>query len=308
MGCLRLTCQETFTPLNVVYNDLNASDKCFLGDYRYGFQGQEGDPEIKGEGNSINFKYRMHDPRLGRFFAIDPLSPKYPHNSPYAFSENVVIHAIELEGLEKVELSGLHSIANIGVSGGQFDLSKGKNSHVKKITSQILNTELNEAYKYKLNLSITYEVIDQDPIYTDDLDEINLLESEERLTATITVINEEGEVLDTYDRTLRVLGTKNSGQGSGGAGTRSLDDEKIPYNTFYSPSGGESDSDVKYEVGDGVDTIEEGNGINRKDTFYLNPKTGKRRRQTVEFFIETEDGEVIRERRNNSGPKEINMK
>ncbi len=74
-------------------------------DYRYGFQGQEGDPEVKGEGNSVNFKYRMHDPRLGRFFAVDPLASYYPHNSPYAFSENQVINAIELEGLEKWELS-----------------------------------------------------------------------------------------------------------------------------------------------------------------------------------------------------------
>jgi len=58
------------------------------------------DNEIKGVGNSINFKYRMHDPRLGRFFAIDPLAKKYPWNSPYAFSENRVIHMVELEGLE----------------------------------------------------------------------------------------------------------------------------------------------------------------------------------------------------------------
>jgi len=49
----------------------------------------------------------MHDPRLGRFFAIDPLAPKYPHNSPYAFSENVVINAVELEGLEKVLVNKL---------------------------------------------------------------------------------------------------------------------------------------------------------------------------------------------------------
>ena len=68
--------------------------------YRYGFQGQESDDEIKGEGNSVNYKYRMHDPRIGRFFAIDPLAPKYPHNSPYAFSENMIIHCVELEGLE----------------------------------------------------------------------------------------------------------------------------------------------------------------------------------------------------------------
>lgn len=69
--------------------------------YRYGFQGQEMDDEVKGKGNSVNYKYRMHDPRIGRFFAVDPLAASYPWNSPYAFSENVVIHAVELEGLEK---------------------------------------------------------------------------------------------------------------------------------------------------------------------------------------------------------------
>ncbi len=69
-------------------------------EYRYGFQGQEMDDEVKGEGNSINFEYRMHDPRVGRFFAIDPLAGKYPYNSVYAFSENRVIDGIELEGLE----------------------------------------------------------------------------------------------------------------------------------------------------------------------------------------------------------------
>lgn len=68
--------------------------------YRYSFQGQEGDPEIKGEGNSINYKYRMHDPRLGRFFATDPLESKYPYLTPYQFSSNQPIHASELEGLE----------------------------------------------------------------------------------------------------------------------------------------------------------------------------------------------------------------
>jgi hypothetical protein len=61
------------------------------------------DDEVKGKGNSVNYKYRMHDPRVGRFFAVDPLASKYPHNSPYAFSENKVIHKIELEGLESAD-------------------------------------------------------------------------------------------------------------------------------------------------------------------------------------------------------------
>jgi RHS repeat-associated protein len=69
-------------------------------DYRYGFQGQEKDDEIKGEGNSLNYTFRMHDPRVGRFLSLDPLAKQYPHNSPYAFAENRVIDGIELEGLE----------------------------------------------------------------------------------------------------------------------------------------------------------------------------------------------------------------
>ncbi|WP_298487865.1 hypothetical protein [uncultured Maribacter sp.] len=69
-------------------------------EYRYGFQGQEKDSELKGEGNSLNYKYRMHDPRIGRFFAVDPLIGKYPYYSSYSFSGNRVIDMIELEGKE----------------------------------------------------------------------------------------------------------------------------------------------------------------------------------------------------------------
>jgi RHS repeat-associated protein len=72
----------------------------------HGFQGQLLDDDVKGEGNSVNYKYRMHDPRIGRFFSRDELSFEYPHNSPYAFSENRVIDAFELEGLEKVCFGG----------------------------------------------------------------------------------------------------------------------------------------------------------------------------------------------------------
>src|SRR5690554_2148410 len=71
--------------------------------YRYGFQGQEKDDEIKGEGNSINYKYRMHDTRVGRFLSIDPLAKKYPFYSPYVFSGNRVIDAYELEGMEPLK-------------------------------------------------------------------------------------------------------------------------------------------------------------------------------------------------------------
>jgi RHS repeat-associated protein len=69
--------------------------------YRYGFQGQEKDDELKGEGNYLNYTFRMHDPRVGRFFAVDPLTHQYPWYSPYQFSGNKVIRYVELEGMEE---------------------------------------------------------------------------------------------------------------------------------------------------------------------------------------------------------------
>jgi RHS repeat-associated protein len=75
-------------------------------DYRFGFQGQEKDDELKGDGNSLNYTFRMHDPRVGRFFAVDPLQKAFHWNSPYAFSENRVMDAFELEGAESVLIHG----------------------------------------------------------------------------------------------------------------------------------------------------------------------------------------------------------
>jgi RHS repeat-associated protein len=81
--------------------------------YRYGFQGQEKDNELKGDGNSLNYTFRMHDPRVGRFFAVDPLTKKYPYLTPYQFSSNQPVHAQELEGLESSnELGGNYAYDN----------------------------------------------------------------------------------------------------------------------------------------------------------------------------------------------------
>ncbi|MBX2986252.1 MAG: hypothetical protein KF882_09840, partial [Bacteroidia bacterium] len=95
---------------------------------RYGFQNQEVDNEIKGTGNSVNYKYRMHDPRIGRFFAVDPLASKYPYYSPYAFSGNRVLDAIELEGLEPAKYQdqyGGQDIFDYELRGDQFTTGVG---------------------------------------------------------------------------------------------------------------------------------------------------------------------------------------
>lgn len=44
-------------------------------------------------------------PDVGRFFNVDPLTEEYHTWTPYAFSGNRVIDAVELEGLEPVEIN-----------------------------------------------------------------------------------------------------------------------------------------------------------------------------------------------------------
>ena len=132
--------------------------------YRYGFQGQEKDDEIKGgEGNSLNYTFRMHDPRIGRFFAVDPLTKEYPHNSPYAFSENRVMDGVELEGLEfenlkpnygfKITLSGTDKLkVNASVYG---TLSNNIHGFGLNITSNNGNLGTNIFYAPKLTYNVS---------------------------------------------------------------------------------------------------------------------------------------------------------
>jgi len=68
--------------------------------YRFGFNGQEKDNEVKEEENQIDFKFRAYDTRLGRFFAVDPLTKAYPYYTPYQFAGNTPIQCIDLEGKE----------------------------------------------------------------------------------------------------------------------------------------------------------------------------------------------------------------
>jgi RHS repeat-associated protein len=66
--------------------------------YRYGFNGQEKDNEIKGEGNSYTAEYWEYDPRLGRRWNVDPIVKE--NESPYlCFSGNPVA-LLDVNGLD----------------------------------------------------------------------------------------------------------------------------------------------------------------------------------------------------------------
>ena len=95
------------------YNaQISGSEALLTAPHRFSFNGQERDDEVSGEGNSLSFKYRVEDSRLGRFFSVDPLYRSYPWNSNYSFCENQVTNSIELEGLESWPLAGTVSTVN----------------------------------------------------------------------------------------------------------------------------------------------------------------------------------------------------
>jgi RHS repeat-associated protein len=92
-------------------------------EYRYGFQAQEQDDELW-EG-AVNYKYRVEDPRLGRFFSVDPLYRKYSWNSNYAFSENRLIDGVELEGCEYVSYALAQTFGGVGAIQLEISSSAG---------------------------------------------------------------------------------------------------------------------------------------------------------------------------------------
>jgi RHS repeat-associated protein len=89
---------QDYYPFGLTFNSYQREDALVN---RFRFQGQEHVDAIDLGWDA--FKWRNHQPDIGRFFNIDPLADKYVYNSPYAFSENKVVAHVELEGLESAE-------------------------------------------------------------------------------------------------------------------------------------------------------------------------------------------------------------
>jgi RHS repeat-associated protein len=71
--------------------------------YRYGFNGQEKDNEIKGEGNSYYAENWQYDPRIGRRWNVDPVMK--PYESSYSAFANNPIENIDPYGSDTVNIT-----------------------------------------------------------------------------------------------------------------------------------------------------------------------------------------------------------
>jgi RHS repeat-associated protein len=66
--------------------------------YKYGFNGKEKDNEIKGENNALDFGARIYDPRIGRWFSVDPMRQIYASLSPYTFGASNPVNIADKDG------------------------------------------------------------------------------------------------------------------------------------------------------------------------------------------------------------------
>ena len=69
--------------------------------YRYSFNGKEDDTEWAKQ----DYGFRIYDKRIGKFLSVDPLTRKYAWYTPYQFSGNMPICAIDLDGAEELRVT-----------------------------------------------------------------------------------------------------------------------------------------------------------------------------------------------------------
>jgi RHS repeat-associated protein len=71
------------------------------GEYRYGSNGKEKDPEGMGGGvSTYDYGFRIYNPQIAKFLSLDPLMKDYPELTPYQFASNNPIESVDLDGLE----------------------------------------------------------------------------------------------------------------------------------------------------------------------------------------------------------------
>ena len=84
------------------------------GDFRYGFNGMEGDRELKGLGNSYTTEFRQYDPRIGRWLSVDPEKNTFESpflsmgNNPLSFND---IYGNKIKGKNGKRLLAQYELA-----------------------------------------------------------------------------------------------------------------------------------------------------------------------------------------------------
>lgn len=125
--------------------------------YRYGFNGKEQDPEVKGAGNQYDYGFRIYDPRIGKFLSVDPLTKKYPELTPYQFGSNRPMDGIDLDGSEWKKVSTYDPKTGVTNVEFQVKLSIANDSRVFKNVKD-LTVELQHQFEASFKAASTEKV------------------------------------------------------------------------------------------------------------------------------------------------------
>jgi RHS repeat-associated protein len=147
------------------------SDGMERDDYRFGFNGQEKDDEVYGEGSSYDFGSRMYSARLGKWFSTDPYEVIYNKLSPYSSCGNNPIYFTDKGGnyliapdkrAQKVTLNAMkevfgknhgfsfNSTGQLTYSGSTHLPDKRKEYLLLLLLSEVINNSTQHIY-YKLD-------------------------------------------------------------------------------------------------------------------------------------------------------------
>lgn len=104
---------QSYSPYSIFGHTSSVNYTCYLTDLLYiqnpntssnlqalAFDFEHQSVFLIGQNDSLLGQYDIRPEDVLKFLSIDPLSSSYPHNAPYAFSENRVIDGIDLEGGE----------------------------------------------------------------------------------------------------------------------------------------------------------------------------------------------------------------
>jgi outer membrane protein OmpA-like peptidoglycan-associated protein len=84
---------------------------------------------------------RIYNPSLGRFLSVDPLSKDYPWYTPYQFTGNKPIFAVDLDGLE--EFAVIRWYDNNGKFSGSTTFVVPDNQRIQDNGTLIVNQSIN---------------------------------------------------------------------------------------------------------------------------------------------------------------------
>lgn len=144
-------------PVNTGYGMLLPNRHGAGNEYRYGYQGSEKDDEVSGEGNSLNSFFRQYDPRLGKFKSIDPMSNKFPWQSPYVgFDNNPVLFA-DSTGGETDPINPSKSYLNAMIDHDAIELLLESASYKLGPIPSVVNNEKYKQIAFK-HFTVNYTV------------------------------------------------------------------------------------------------------------------------------------------------------